>query len=164
MMPWLDFKPTDGVCELGCFNGANARKVSEEYGCTIYGLDISERVVKLAQSFNKTESVDFCVASAESLPFANESFNKMYSISVLEHFINGKRALQEAYRCIKPDGILVLTTDSFGLGEICHGTQNLHRKKYFVTRYYSQAELVHEIESVGFKVIGAEPILRHWLT
>ncbi len=76
MMPWLDFKPADHVCELGCFNGANARKVSDEYGCTIYGLDISERVVKLAQSFNKTESVDFCVASAESLPFANETFNK----------------------------------------------------------------------------------------
>ncbi len=61
IMPYLDFKPTDRVCELGCFNGSNARKVSEEYGCTIYGLDISERVVKLAQSFNKTESVDFYV-------------------------------------------------------------------------------------------------------
>jgi ubiquinone/menaquinone biosynthesis C-methylase UbiE len=164
MMPWLDLKPEDRICELGSFNGANARVFSQRYGCTIYGLDIDQQAVRVAQSFNNTERTRFLVASSESLPFANESFDKLYGISVLEHFTNGQWALQEAYRCLKPGGILVLTTDSFALGEWWQGTQKIHSEKYFVCRYYSPSELVYAIESVGFQLLHVEPILCHWLS
>jgi ubiquinone/menaquinone biosynthesis C-methylase UbiE len=164
MMPWLTLKPQDRACELGSFNGADARRISECYRCNIYGLDIDHRFVRLAQSFNKTERTHFLVASAESLPFADECFDKIYGISVLEHFTDGLRALKEAYRCLKARGILVLTTDSFALGEVWRGTQKIHCKKYFVHRYYSQSELVREVESAGFRVLHAEPILCHWFT
>jgi GT2 family glycosyltransferase/ubiquinone/menaquinone biosynthesis C-methylase UbiE len=164
MMPWLALKPHDRVCELGCFNGATARRISQRYGCTVYGVDINRRVVRLAQSFNNTDRTCFLLASAESLPFANASFDKLYGISVLEHFTNAQRALQEAFRCLKPGGIMVLTTDSFALGELWRGTQKIHGERYFVRHYYSQSELVREIESVGFRPLHVEPILRHWST
>lgn len=164
MMPWLGLKPGNRVCELGSFNGANARVISYRYGCSVYGVDIDHRIVRLAQSFNKTERTWFLVASAECLPFTNECFDKIYGISVLEHFTDGRTALTEAYRCLKSGGVLAFTTDSFELGELWPGSQKLHCQKYSVRRYYSKSELTREIESAGFRLLHAEPVLRHWST
>jgi SAM-dependent methyltransferase len=164
MMPWLDLKPGERVCELGSFTGADALRLSRRFGCKIWGLDISQRHVRLAQSFNKTERTYFMVASAETLPFADESFDKIYGVSVLEHFANGEKALKEAHRCLKPGGKLVFTTDSFALGELLRGTREIHRKRYFVRHYYSQQELLGQIESAGFQVLHAEPVIHHWST
>ena len=164
MMPWLNLKPGDRVCELGSFTGADAHRLSQRFGCTIFGLDISQRHVRLAQSFNKTQRTGFLVASAESLPFADGSFDKIYGVSVLEHFANGEHALKEAHRCLKPGGALVFTNDSFALCELLPGTQDIHRKRYHVRQYYTQPELVSQLESAGFQVLHAEPVIRHWTT
>src|SRR6266540_4092103 len=80
ILPWLNFKPQDRVCELGSFNGANARAFAQRYGCSIYGLDIRPHVVQLAQSFNNTARTCFLVGSAEALPFGNETFDKIYGV------------------------------------------------------------------------------------
>jgi SAM-dependent methyltransferase len=160
----LRLKPRDRICELGSFNGANARAISRRYGCTVYGVDIDHRVIGLAEAFNKTEQTSFLVASAENLPFANESFDKMYAVSVLEHFADCQTALRETYRCLRPGGVLGVTTDSFGLKELWTGSQELHREKYSVHRYFSPQNLKRDIESAGFQIIHLQPILRHWST
>ena len=164
MMPWLSLKRQDRVCELGSFNGANARANTHRYGCSVYGIDIDHRIVRLAQSFNKTERTWFLVASAECLPFTNECFDKIYGISVFEHFTDGRAALRESWRCLKPTGVLAFTTDSFELGELWPGSQKLHCEKYSVRRYYYKSELTREIEAAGFRLLHLEPILRHWST
>ena len=165
---WYSFialmRSTVHANDLGSFNGANARAISHRYRCAVYGVDIDHRIVRLAQLFNKTGRTSFLIASAESLPFANDSFDKMYGISVLEHFTDGAAAIGEANRCLKPAGVLAFTTDSFELGELWSGSQKLHSEKYFVPRYYSKRELTREIESAGLQLLHAEPILRHWST
>ena len=102
MMPWLSLKAGDRVCELGSFTGADARRLSRRFGCTIFGLDISQRYVRLAQAFNKTERTCFLAASAEFLPFADGSFDKIYGVSVLEHFTDGERASAQVIACSRP--------------------------------------------------------------
>jgi SAM-dependent methyltransferase len=162
ILPWLHLGPGERVCELGCFNGANARAIAHRHGCTVVGLDTDKRVVRLAHAYNEAPGTRFLVASAEALPFRAGAFDRIFGISVLEHFTDGQVALREAARCLKGGGVLALTTDSFALGEVWHGTQRLHRDKFLVRRYYSQAELTRAVQAAGLRVIHAEPILRHW--
>ncbi|WP_197488393.1 class I SAM-dependent methyltransferase [Methylomonas koyamae] len=44
------------------------------------------------------------------LPFASDSFNCIFALSVLEHLLNGCQFLQEAKRALKPGGKLVILT------------------------------------------------------
>jgi ubiquinone/menaquinone biosynthesis C-methylase UbiE len=119
----------------------------------------NERTVR-----NNTEQTHFSVAAAESLPFANESFDKILGISVLEHFQDGRQALQEAFRCLEPGGVLALTTDSFSLGEIWQGTQKRHAERFSVCHYYSKSELQDAVAQAGYLPLRVEPILRHRFT
>jgi ubiquinone/menaquinone biosynthesis C-methylase UbiE len=45
-------------------------------------------------------------ARGESLPFADESFDVVYSANVLEHTENPEKVLEEAIRVLKPGGTL----------------------------------------------------------
>jgi SAM-dependent methyltransferase len=65
------------------------------------GLDIAETA---ACYYHKP----FVAASADSLPFADDTFDAVWSVWVLEHLTNPERALAEMRRVVRPGGILVL--------------------------------------------------------
>lgn len=46
----------------------------------------------------------------EFLPFANDTFDAVIMIEVIEHIEGDREAVQEVTRVLKPDGVLVLTT------------------------------------------------------
>ncbi len=56
-------------------------------------------------------SVTFVPGDIHSLPFRDESVDVMYCISVLEHVDNHESVIQEFYRMLTHDGLLVLTFD-----------------------------------------------------
>jgi SAM-dependent methyltransferase len=52
-------------------------------------------------------------STGESLPFADESFDIVYSANVLEHTENPEKVLQEAMRVLRPDGLLYMEMPNF---------------------------------------------------
>lgn len=66
------------------------------------GVDISEEVRRF---FHKP----FVVASANELPFADNSFDAVWSIETLEHIPNPERALTEMRRVLRNRGYLLLS-------------------------------------------------------
>jgi SAM-dependent methyltransferase len=50
----------------------------------------------------------FCVASAIELPFKDNSFDGVWSVTVLEHIDKPEKSLEEIRRVLRPGGVLLL--------------------------------------------------------
>jgi len=99
------------ILDLGCGNGRllNALKDKEvEY----VGVDNSEKLLSEAQKNYPEYKDKFWKADALNLPFAENEFDMIYSIAVLQHIPSKEyrmKFLKECLRTLKKDGKLVLT-------------------------------------------------------
>ncbi|MBI5459236.1 class I SAM-dependent methyltransferase [Methanobacterium sp.] len=68
----------------------------------------------------KNDSVSFKYSDITNLQFEDNSFDLIYSISVLEHFKDYKKAINELNRVLDKDGTLILTFDVslYGLADM----------------------------------------------
>lgn len=83
--------------EIGCGRGA-LQDLVEDYT----GVDITESVRPFLRKA-------FVLASATELPFADNSFDALWTYAVLEHVPNPEKALEEIRRVLRPGGIAILS-------------------------------------------------------
>jgi ubiquinone/menaquinone biosynthesis C-methylase UbiE len=101
----------DKILDFGCGNGRlleifNNKKI--EY----YGVDISQKLIDLAQEKYAKDGVSFQkISSSSILPFPDNFFNSVMSISVFHHFPSGyaKVMAKEIYRVTKPGGTIIIS-------------------------------------------------------
>lgn len=99
------------ILDVGCGTGRLV-KFLKEAGYEVKGCDLSTEAVRFAQ---KLVPGQISQARARKLPFKNNSFDIITSISVIEH-LNKKEAhkfFNEAKRVLKSKGILFLVTPNF---------------------------------------------------
>lgn len=77
-------------------------------GAAATGVDLTEHAVALVRRRLELEGLDaeVRVADAESLPFEDASFDRVYSWGVLHHTPDTARAVREAIRVVRPGGEL----------------------------------------------------------
>jgi SAM-dependent methyltransferase len=75
--------------------------------------DYDEALAEIYGQINsgRGDGVEFSVADLRALPYDNESFDMIYSVSVLEHTDDYGKIIEEFYRILRPDGELVVTFD-----------------------------------------------------
>lgn len=99
----------DKAIDIGCGNGRLASflsKLNVEY----LGIDNSEELIKEAKRNNPNNK--FLEADALGLPFKDNSFDKAFMIAVLHNIPSRDfklKALKEAKRVLKNNGLLILT-------------------------------------------------------
>ncbi|MFD4420022.1 methyltransferase domain-containing protein [Agromyces sp. NPDC058484] len=84
---------------------------------TVIGIDASADVVARATGLAASERVDnveFRVADAYSLPFADASFDVVHAHQVLQHLARPVDALQGFRRVLKPGGLLAVRDVDYG--------------------------------------------------
>lgn len=105
--------PKPRVLDLGCGNGSLSNAIAQ-YGYEVVGVEESEIGFESAcQSFPDCQ---FMQASIYDLPYSQlqASFDIVISSEVIEHLFYPRELLRAAKKCLKPNGLLILTTPYHG--------------------------------------------------
>lgn len=109
---------SDGDCilDVGCGTGSLTGVLSESPRVkNIVGVDLAEVYLESARQTIQDKRVSFKVGDATSLPFADKSFDRAFSMLVLQFVPDAKKAVSEMRRVVRPGGIVAATVwDSFG--------------------------------------------------
>ncbi len=110
---WLDISPEDRVLDVGCGTGFATEGLLQKTE-HVYGLDQSpDQLSKAFAKFGKRGPVQFHKGDAERLPFADNSFDVVWSSGSIEYWPNPVAALRECRRVGKPGGqVLIVGPDS----------------------------------------------------
>ncbi|MBP7807582.1 methyltransferase domain-containing protein [Candidatus Saccharibacteria bacterium] len=110
----MQIEPSDNVLDVGCSHGMTLVKMrdhSPEAGLTGVDLFTSAFTPALAAS-RQTERkpINFMVGTAESLPVADDSFDKLTALFMLYHVADIDASLREMQRVVKTGGSVVIAT------------------------------------------------------
>ena len=114
--------PESRVLDVGCGSGWATRLLADfAFNGSVTGIDISDEMVQLARDSSKSyANVDYEVANAEQLRFADNEFTHAFSMESLYYYRNIPNALKEIRRVLKPRGLLVAVVDLYWENEATH--------------------------------------------
>ncbi|MFT5113981.1 MAG: ubiquinone/menaquinone biosynthesis C-methylase UbiE [Parasphingorhabdus sp.] len=99
------------VLELGSGIGGGAMVLGQKYGAKVIGLEIEGHLVAhatvAAEEAGLSEQVEFRQVSPGEFPVADNSIDYFYTSGVLIHFSDKLMAFSEAYRLLKPGGMIL---------------------------------------------------------
>jgi SAM-dependent methyltransferase len=103
------------VLDIGCGSGWATRLLAEYASAgRVTGIDISDEMIQLAREQSQSQpNVDFEVASAEQLPFAEDEFTHAFSMESLYYYRNLPKALSEIHRVMKAGGLFCAVVDLY---------------------------------------------------
>ena len=101
--------PQEMILDVGCGTGVFTFNILG-FGPRMTGLDISYPMLKRAEL--KVKGLPFRAVAGDMkyLPFADECFDKVVSMTALEFIEDGREAVQDLLRVTKKGGVIVATT------------------------------------------------------
>lgn len=111
-----DLPPDAGILEIGSGFGTFVGYVGA-LGFKPYGIEIEFPRTQIAKALHHEWEVPFvetACGAGESLPFADNSFDVVYSINILEHVLDPAAVVDEAIRVLKPGGTFQFVIPNYG--------------------------------------------------
>jgi 2-polyprenyl-6-hydroxyphenyl methylase / 3-demethylubiquinone-9 3-methyltransferase len=99
------------VLDVGCGGGFSCEFMAAR-GAIVSGLDQSQKCITAAEAHAVKSgfAIDYRCGVAESMPYADKSFDVVISVDVLEHVESVPRVLSEVHRILKPNGTFFFDT------------------------------------------------------
>ncbi|MCL5432980.1 MAG: class I SAM-dependent methyltransferase [Patescibacteria group bacterium] len=158
------------ILDLGCGFGEFAQAFVEDQ--IDLGVDIKAKDLFAAAKTKKYKSLLF--ADARNLPFPDNTFSTIISISTFEHIKNTKKLLKECYRVLKPDGLLIATIETdlvdensfyrpflkrIGLNNISNFLTKSYNNFFFRYILLSSEKWINYLKEHGFEIKQFENII-----
>lgn len=102
------------ILEVGCGPGLIGASFLENH-CEVHGLDMDEKALEIATQ--KGLIVKLLNIEKNAFPYASEFFDLVIISEVIEHIIEYHHVLDEIYRVLKKNGIVILTTPNLNSTE-----------------------------------------------
>lgn len=106
------------LLDCGCGPGTITLDLAELVApAKVVGIDIEPGMVdqaKVLAEERKINNIEFRVADILKLPFADDSFDRVFTSAVLEHLSEPTQALEELCRVVKPTGLVGVTSTDWG--------------------------------------------------
>ncbi len=129
------------ILDVGCGTGANLKMLAR-YGKS-EGVELSEQALHFCRQ-RGLEAVQF--GAAESLPYADNSFDLVTFLDVLEHLDDDRAGLAEIRRVLHPDGRALLFVPAFMFLWGVQDEVSNHRRRY------TRRELSRVVAAAGLEV------------
>jgi SAM-dependent methyltransferase len=102
--------PGDRVLDVGCGTGVLAAAARRRVGAggRVVGVDPNEPMLTVAR--RRSEPVEWWSASAEAIPFADNTFDRVVSQFALMYFTDPAQGLSEMARVTSPSGRVAIAT------------------------------------------------------
>jgi len=115
----IQINKNDLLLDVGCGTG-----ISSQFDCKVIGLDPSIKLLNLNKNKNKI------LASAESIPFEDNHFDIVISITAIHNFNNIEKAIKEIKRVGKDKFVFSILKKSIKLNEI----ENLIKNNFKINK------------------------------
>ncbi|WP_338740146.1 methyltransferase domain-containing protein [Haloplanus salilacus] len=104
----------DRILDLGTGSGYALRALREtrDAGHGV-GIDASTRMVRNARGYTDDESIDFLTGDFQHLPFADESFDHVWSMEAFYYATDPPTVLREIRRILRPGGTFFCAVNFF---------------------------------------------------
>jgi ubiquinone/menaquinone biosynthesis C-methylase UbiE len=146
----LELKPVDSLLDVGSGDGFWTARFAT-HCAKVTGLEPDQRMLALAQALYLRSNVEYAQGSAESIPYPSCTFDKVVSVSCLEHFGDPLQGLREMARVLKPGGRLAISVDTLLPENSPASFREWHAHRHFVTHYFNREELMGMLKQVGLR-------------
>jgi 2-polyprenyl-3-methyl-5-hydroxy-6-metoxy-1,4-benzoquinol methylase len=151
--------PPARVFELGCGNGATARRLAAE-GYSVTGVDPSASGIKIAKQF-ESEQLRFAVGStSDDLAGHHGQFPVVLSLEVIEHCPSARAFMRSFASLIAPGGTGILSTPYHGFGKnlaiVASGNFDRHFDPLWEgghLKFFSLPKLRQLFDEAGFRSV-----------
>jgi SAM-dependent methyltransferase len=132
-------------------------------GAVTYGIDISRPTVALVRASAGGAAIHAATGDVRAIPFADNTFDAIYSMGTIEHFDETETAVAEMFRVLKPGGRAIIGVpnryDPFLRAPMVAVMQAFGIYSYGFEKSYSRAMLRRMLQRAGFIVSAETAIL-----
>ena len=104
--------PAGRVLDVACGTGKQAMRIAQ-HGCYAVGAEASMDMIGVGRWVQPESTARMVRSIAESLPFADSSFDRVICQGSLDHFADARAFMREAARVVKPEGRVVIALANF---------------------------------------------------